>query len=96
MGQAVCGSTTNTPYNETYETKAKGQSISLSALISSSRALWKPPQGELMYEKRLLNREKEICSRLAPFREGQGGRKKLRQKTGSQLLWYCTEAILMG
>lgn len=54
------------------------------------------PQGELMYEKRLLNREKEICSRLAPFREGQGGRKKLRQKTGSQLLWYFTEAILMG
>lgn len=29
------------------------------------------PQGEFKLEKNLLNREKETCSRLASFKEGQ-------------------------
>lgn len=55
----------------TYEIKANGQGISLNALSISSRALWKPLKVNLSLEKNLLNREKEICSRLASFKVGQ-------------------------
>lgn len=87
---SVRGSTTSFFYNETYETKAKRQGISLITLFAAGHR--GKPSWWIQAWKGLMCREKEICLRLASFRKGQALEKAFAKRLDPSF-WV---AILMG